>query len=739
MAEEKNWGATSAEWQTFIDLGLAEDLLPVVSNPGAPVSSTSTMKFLGKTPSEYNHSGEVRGIAKWTSKHTTDKQIAKWCEQPDYGICIQTRYVRAFDIDVEDVSQAEAITDCIHDVLGFLLPIRYRQSSGKCLLAFRMEGEYGKRTIKVKEGMIEMLMNGQQFVAAGTHRSGDRYEWAWVEEPCDTSPGAVNMVRGALPLLTEEQFETVCFILQEEFAVADTTQKGLRKKASKDAAIVPDDIYDYLEENDHVIEYGAEGQLHIECPFADEHTTESAVSATSYFPRGSRGYERGHFVCLHAHCDHREDVDFEEALGIRAAEMQELTLTEEEMESEPPKWARDKHGRPHATLDNVCLALEAEHVCKVKTCYDKFRDEVIFYGSDKWERENDNRLIILRRMLESVYGFKPVGRELMRDAVHTVAKKNTVDTAEKWINALEWDGVPRVESFLHEYLGADDTDYGRAISKYIWSAAAGRIIEPGVKADMIPIMKGPQGFRKSTAIACMAPTLDEFVELDFDEKDDDLARKMRGALVCEIPELRGLRTRAVEAIKAFVARTHEKWIPKYKEYSTTFPRRCIFIATTNDDEFLADSTGNRRWLPFEVKRFIDTDRIVADRAQLWAEGRELFKKHGVVFYEAEELAKDHHEQYMMRDAWFDVISDWLERPEGLDGEGQRPIDKDYLRIIDVARDALNIDPRQLKRIDEMKIADSLKAFGYVNKRKWVSSGGKKQKIRAWFHEHSDLA
>ncbi|MCV5824559.1 virulence-associated E family protein, partial [Escherichia coli] len=86
----------------------------------------------------------------------------------------------------------------------------------------------------------------------------------------------------------------------------------------------------------------------------------------------------------------------------------------------------------------------------------------------------------------------------------------------------------------------------------------------------------------------------------FAEKDDDLARKMRGRLVAEIGELRGLNTKELESIKAFVTRTHENWIPKYREFATQFPRRLVFVGTTNEDEFLADKTGNRRWLPVEV-------------------------------------------------------------------------------------------------------------------------------------------
>lgn len=93
-----------------------------------------------------------------------------------------------------------------------------------------------------------------------------------------------------------------------------------------------------------------------------------------------------------------------------------------------------------------------------------------------------------------------------------------------------------------------------------------------------------------------------FTEISFAEKDDDLARKMRGRLVAEIGELRGLNTKELESIKAFVTRTHENWIPKYREFATQFPRRLVFVGTTNEDEFLADKTGNRRWLPVEVSK-----------------------------------------------------------------------------------------------------------------------------------------
>lgn len=180
------------------------------------------------------------------------------------------------------------------------------------------------------------------------------------------------------------------------------------------------------------------------------------------------------------------------------------------------------------------------------------------------------------------------------------ADENPFDSAMEWLKSLEWDGIPRIEKFYHTHFGTEDSAYTRAVSRYMWTALAGRVLKPGIKADMVPILVGAQGAGKSSVVAALSLIRLFFTEISFAEKDDDLARKMRGCLVAEISELRGLNTKELESIKAFVTRTHEKWIPKFKEFATQFPRRSLSIGTTNEDEFLGDKTGNRRWLPVEV-------------------------------------------------------------------------------------------------------------------------------------------
>lgn len=176
-ALKPRWGATPDEWAYFVGLGLTADLLPVVSNPEARISPLSTLKGLGKTPSIYNRDGKVVGLGRWTERQTTSEDVARWAENPDYGICVQTRRVRAIDIDVDDFEKSQTIASHFEAQLGKVLARRWRKNSGKCLLAFETPGDFYKRSFKVEGGLVEFLAHGQQFVAVGTHPSGARYEW----------------------------------------------------------------------------------------------------------------------------------------------------------------------------------------------------------------------------------------------------------------------------------------------------------------------------------------------------------------------------------------------------------------------------------------------------------------------------------------------------------------------------------------------------------------------------------
>lgn len=374
-----------------------------------------------------------------------------------------------------------------------------------------------------------------------------------------------------------------------------------------------------------------------------------------------------------------------------------------------PSYVTNNNGDVLVTMDNVTKALSVGNECGMTIGYDAFKDEICksMDGGVNWAPFRDADYSRLRINLERI-GFKPPTKEIVRDAVQYVAERNSFDSAQLWLNRLQWDGVPRVESFFPTYWNTVDNAYTRATGRYLWTALAGRVLDPGCKADMAPVAYGPQGARKSSGVAAIAPDPEFFTEISFGEKDNDISRKMRGRLIAELAELRGLHTKDLESIKAFIARQYEDWTPKFREFNTKFARRLVFFGTTNQQEFLADETGNRRWLPLAVGE-VDVDGITRDRLQLWAEGREMFLRGGVDYQEAEKLAAREHGTFMIHDSWEDAIHRWL-------GTEEAPTDISSAAIF---RDVLLMSTRETTRAHEMRLVKAMVALGYEKERKMV--------------------
>ena len=408
------WGASKEDWIHFdLVLGLTEDLLPVVSDPTAEISPHSDMKAIGKTPSEFNKNGKVVGIPKWTEKRADGDDIKKWSSDNRLGICIQTRQVRALDIDVDHAQAVEIAKAFVAQ--GLHLPVRERSNSGKMLLAFVLEGEFPKRSFKTAHGLVEFLGNGQQMVVSGTHPSGVRYRWR-PEQP-------------EFPTVTAEQFEAAWSAIVDRFALPDTAYEAGTRKRGEDFHAT-DTTAEHLVDAGLVLGEGRDGQLYISCPWKDGHSSDSGVTEAAWFPAGSNGYEQGHYKCLHASCAKRTDDEFREAVGCGTSS-DFATLPDVpsdspvEIEVEPPPFSRDSKGFILAIVNNVMSALESPEWFGASIAYDEFRDEVLFspFGTEQWRPIQDTDLTLMRRRLDQ-RGFKPAGPELIWSVVHAVASSS---------------------------------------------------------------------------------------------------------------------------------------------------------------------------------------------------------------------------------------------------------------------------------------------------------------------------
>lgn len=331
-----------------------------------------------------------------------------------------------------------------------------------------------------------------------------------------------------------------------------------------------------------------------------------------------------------------------------------------------PRFERDKEQRILPTTSNLLLALGRSDLTGYHLGIDTFKEALMYSKRPgAWEPFTDVHYTRIKCALENHgKGFRPIARVEVKECVADIADRNRFDSAQLWLDSLKWDGVRRIDNFLHDYWGAVDSEYTRAVSLYIWTALAGRVLDPGCQADMMPILVGDEGPGKTSVIRALVPSDDYFCEVAFDEKDDDIARKLRGVLAVEVAELRGLGTRDEESIYAFVTRRYEKWVPKFKEFAASFPRRSLLFGTTNDGEFL--SKEGRRWLPFNVGaragRSEDAIRVEAverDRDQLWAEGAARWRASGQAWQEVKRLGPEARREFIYTHPWEEQLAAWL--------------------------------------------------------------------------------
>ena len=256
-----------------------------------------------------------------------------------------------------------------------------------------------------------------------------------------------------------------------------------------------------------------------------------------------------------------------------------------------------------------------------------------------------------------------VSVEIAGQAVQTAARDHPFHPVKSYLQGLQWDGVERVDRWLSTYLGAEDTEYSRAVgSRWLISAVA-RIFRPGAKADCCLILEGPQGIRKSTALRTVAGEYftDELADLG----SKDAAMQTRGVWIIELSELDNLNHAEVARIKAFMSRTTDRFRPPYGMRLVESPRQCVFAGTVNHATYLRDETGGRRFWPIACGR-IDIHALVGNRDQLWAEAKVRFESGAVWWLDTPDLvqlASDQQEARYEGDPWEEVIGPWLESKE----------------------------------------------------------------------------
>lgn len=672
------WGATPAEWAAFSEL-LQDDLWPCVNN-GAILAAPSKVhpeldgqpvgKRFSKSPSAINAEGLAYHLTGWTKLGSTERQREHWARCPDLGLGAVCRRLKGIDIDIDDEAAADAMDDAICDLLGTTLPARMRAGSGRRMLVYRLApGDTGvriKRVIKTAAGAVEFLFDKQYMALAGVHHSGARQQWP------DGIPASLDDV----PEITPAQLDELLDMLATEYATSDTPDNAGRlssltpdDRRASDAELTADDVLAKVKDAGLYRGMLTGGLIAVHCPWADQHKSTGGgvdpdVTKTVLFPPGVGGFDQWGFKCQHTEGHgHKTFAQFSEALGTVPADFSVIPGAQDPAQDEPmPDFVNPGKGAVKTTMGNVVKALEWAGT-DVRLAEDFFlATTLISEAGAKPRRLEDTDYTALQLRIEKTSHIHSIPTAMMREAVAFVANRNGRDSAIEWANKLVWDGEDRLSDLHTRVLGTEDSEYCKAVVRYLFTALAGRCLVPGIKADMTPVLVGRQGVRKSTFIEALAPIPDSYVAINLANRDEDLSRMLRGKLIVESGELRGFTARDEDSLKDWMTRTKETWIPKYKEMTKDFLRRFILIGSTNRPRFLSDPTGARRWLPImvcETRKFIDTDFVVRHRDQLWAQAVTEFRAGGIQYQRAELLAVTHSARFRTITPRERTITQWL--------------------------------------------------------------------------------
>lgn len=339
------------------------------------------------------------------------------------------------------------------------------------------------------------------------------------------------------------------------------------------------------------------------------------------------------------------------------------------------KLSRNRKGEIENTNKNrTLIALNDEKLQVIK--YDLFKNEFVI--TDKNSRFkamqaaglDDISTAEIAGYVEDAYGLNISAKDIIPKLLYPLATERGFNPVKDFILSEQWDKQPRVETVLIDYLGADDTEINRAVTKKWLTAAVARIFEPGCKIDYILTLQGEQGIGKSLLLMTLAG---EWYNGNFSFALSPKERYeiINDAWIVEIGELAGMKKADVESAKAFITNTEDKYRRPYGRVTEHFPRHCVMAATTNEEFYLRSSTDeDRRWWPVKVKgrgsvsEWLDT--LKKNIGQIWAEAYENYKNGEPLYLPPELEAEMRQEQKQCNvvsgDALLSPLQEWLDTP-----------------------------------------------------------------------------
>ena len=362
---------------------------------------------------------------------------------------------------------------------------------------------------------------------------------------------------------------------------------------------------------------------------------------------------------------------------------------------------KTESGQPVCNIDNVVRFLAASKRYKDNIWFDDFKKR-LFYVKDKKQIEwSDNDDLDLTVLLQRHWKLLVISDSTVSRGVRQYAFMKKRNTMIEALDSLVWDGTPRINNYLSDYLRAENNEYTSCASKNFLISIVARAYLPGCKVDNMLILEGGQGTFKSTANSILVGD-ENFAEISESISSKDFLLALQGKLLIEIAELDSFSKAEMTRVKQVISCRVDRYRAPYGRATTDNPRSCVFIGTTNDAAYLNDPTGARRFWPIKVG-VIDIEAIKRDRRQLFAEAVVAYKSGSTWWEMPIDAAQIEQDNRRVSDVWEELIAEYI-------------IGKYSVTISDVAKFAIRLESvSDLDQQTQKRIAKSLRICGMESK------------------------
>lgn len=322
-----------------------------------------------------------------------------------------------------------------------------------------------------------------------------------------------------------------------------------------------------------------------------------------------------------------------------------------------------------------------------------------------WPRPIEDAELLATQKWFQHRGLPNLTSLVVHDGLRQVAYQNRTHPLRDWLKNLVWDHQPRVEHWLHTYLGTEDDPYHATVGSCFLISMVARIFSPGCKADHMLVLEGGQGKLKSTAAATLAGP--QYFSDDLPDLAGDPIRAsmhLRGKWLIEVAELSAFSRAEASRLKSFISRQQERYTPKYARLEVVEPRQCALLGTTNKSTYLRDETGGRRFWPVTCGP-INIPKLEEDRSQIFAEAVHAFRANTPWWpapHFEDTIIKPRQENRYEGDAWEEKIADHY---------NQYP--STQTTLLQIAINALGFTEARIGTADQRRIIAAIEHLGWA--------------------------